>query len=137
MVAVSLVELIETRLRELGAHGKPLSIRAAAAKTDGLISHEQLRQIVKGRHRGNYGDTILQGIAVAIDVAPERVYRAAKIPPPQGELVLPPEHVRLTPRQREAVLSVIHAMLETPMENETPQRPGLRAVARKRPQQDR
>jgi hypothetical protein len=122
-----LPELIKDRLAELGEHGQPLSIRAAARASKGKVSHGQLASIVNGDY-GRISDRVIEGIAIAIDVPKSVVEQSYGIRRPHGPFVLPPEADRLTRRQRDAVLSVVRAMLDPAAEDE-PGQP-LRAVAR-------
>jgi hypothetical protein len=133
-----LPDLIKDRLAELGSHGKPLSVRAAARASGGKISHAQLSAIANG-YVGSVTDRVLEGIPLAIDVPRSEIYAAHGVRRPHDSFRLPPEADRLTRRQREAVLSVVRAMLDPGSEQQQPRRepappsgPGLRRVARKK-----
>jgi hypothetical protein len=130
-----LPELIKDRLAELGDHGQPLSIRAAARASKGKISHGQLASIVNGDY-GKISDRVLEGIAAAIDVPVGVVMESYGIRRPYEPFTLPKEADRLTRRQRDAVLSVVRAMLDPAADEQRdrpqPPGPGLRRVARKK-----
>jgi len=87
----SLQELVTLRLAELD-----LSLRAAAARTNGGLSYETLRNLSRGRHRGVVSDRVAQGLATALSVPVSRVYSAMGVqaPPPRWEL---PEELHRLP----------------------------------------
>lgn len=106
-----LPELIKDRLAEMGSHGRPLSIRDAAARSGGRISHARLTQLSQGKI-GQVSDRIVEGVAAAIDVPISTVYEALAIKRPFEPFRLPKEADRLSHRQRDAVLAVVKAMLD-------------------------
>lgn len=120
-----LPDLIKDRLAEMGSHGRALSIRDAAARSGGKISHARLTQLAAG-DVGRVSDRVIEGVAAAIDVPISTVYESLSIRRPYEPFKLPPEANRLSRRQRDAVLSVIKAMLDPGVE----ERAGLAAVAR-------
>jgi hypothetical protein len=134
----SLPDLIQDRLAELGSHGQPLSIRAAARASKGQVSHGQLAAIANGDY-GKISDRVLDGIALALDLPRALVHETYGVRRPHEPFRLPPEADRLTRRQRDAVLSVVRAMLDSGSEEQQSRRepappsgPGLRRVARKK-----
>lgn len=132
----NLQQLVTERLRDLGGHHGPLSTRAAAARSGGLVSYETLRKIVAGTHSGKITNDVGQGIAQALRVAPEVVFAAAGHRGPAGKFDLPDRADRLTQRERVVVLSVMDAILDAAAREGARERPaegpGLRAVARRR-----
>jgi hypothetical protein len=105
-----LQELVIGRLAELD-----LSYRAAAAKTNGLISHSSLNFIAHGQMRAeNLSSRLVRGIALALDVPVSTVEKAVKesgggVP---VEFRLPKKADKLTPKQRKAVLAFVNALLD-------------------------
>lgn len=122
-----LPDLIKDRLAEMGEHGRSLSYRDAARRSGGKISHGRLQAIANGE-LGKISDRVVEGIAAAIDVPQQQIYESLSIRRPFEPFVLPKEADRLSRRQRDAVLSVVRAMLDPAMEQEQPKR--LSAVAR-------
>jgi hypothetical protein len=130
-----LPDLIKDRLAELGSHGKPLSVRAAARASNGQVSHAQLNILSRGEY-GQVSDRVLDGIAMALDLPKSVVYESYGVKRQHEPFTLPKEADRLTRRQRDAVLSVVRAMLDPGSEQRSdqvqPSGPGLRRVARKK-----
>jgi len=110
--ANELAELVVRRLAELGEPGQPMSIRRAAERSRGKVSHETLRQIAIGRHTNDITDTVAEGIAVALDVSVEQVYRAARVPRPRSKWQWPERFDRLDIEQRRLVEAFAAALLE-------------------------
>ncbi|MGL4172633.1 MAG: hypothetical protein ACRCTR_00955 [Actinomycetota bacterium] len=106
-----LQELIDRRFSQLGDRGKPLSIRAAAARSGGQVSHETLRLLKAGRHSGSISRHTAEGLAQALDVPLTTILKLAGQRIPQGAFVLPQEADTLTSTEREAVLAVVNAIL--------------------------
>ena len=106
-------ELVANRLAELD-----LSLRRAADKSGGLVSHAALNGIVLGKHGGRYEERTLQGIALALDVPLSKVQKTAELDagPSVTEFRLPKKAGRLTPKQRQAVLKMVDALLDTTSE---------------------
>jgi hypothetical protein len=133
-----LPDLVRDRLAELGSHGRPLSFRDAARASNGLVSHAKLSEIARGQY-GKISNRVLDGIAVSIDLPKSVVYEAYGVRRQHVPFTLPPEADRLSKRQRDAVLSVVKAMLDPASEEQQSRReqvppsgPGLRRVARKK-----
>lgn len=103
-----LQRLVKGRMGELD-----LSYRGAAAKSEGMVSHATLNNIVTGRHSWKIDDKTMRGIAKALDVdlgvVESAVGRAVRIA--DTEFVLPARANRLSPQERRAVLSMIDALL--------------------------
>ena len=107
-----LAELVVRRLAELGEPGQPMSVRRAAERSRGKVSHETLRQIAVGRHSNDITDTVAEGIALALDVSVDRVYRAAKVPRPHSRWQWPERFDRLDLAQRRLVEELASALLD-------------------------
>jgi hypothetical protein len=107
-----LQQLVESRLRELGDHRRPLSTRQAAARAGGKVSYETLRLIRTGRHSGSISQEVAEGLALALDVPLSRVLAVAGRRIPQGPFVLPKRAEALTKSERGVVLSVVDAILD-------------------------
>lgn len=91
------------------------------------VSPETVRRLVLGIGRSD--DATMRKVATALDVPITRIREwAATAVGTEKPFELPPEASRLSPRQQDAVLSVVRAMLE-PVES----RPHLRSVDRSRP----
>jgi hypothetical protein len=108
----SLQQLVVRRLHDLGDATGPMSARAAAARSRGLVSYETLRVIARGDHSGRISDDTAQGLAFALDVPLSQVYEAMSTPQPTKRWELPARFDRLSPAQRKVVESVAAAMLE-------------------------
>lgn len=124
----SLTALYNAKLRELGERGVPLSHRAAARRVGDEQKYETFRLIGKGEHSGRITEEIVAAL-VRLGLDERAVRRAAghQIERSRGPLVLGPETAKLTDKQREAVLSVVRAMLDPGQEVSRDR--GLRAVA--------
>lgn len=109
------------------AYGKPMSARAAARMSGSDQRYETFRLIANGRHSGNISeDTVEALIRIGL---PERAVRAAagqQVQSGLGPFVLPKKANRLSPAQRDVVLSVVNAILDA---SERPAERPLRAVA--------
>ncbi|MFE1775567.1 hypothetical protein [Streptomyces sp. NPDC059008] len=108
-----LQQLVMTRLTELGAPHRPMSYRAAAARSHGLISHGTIGRLARGEHTGILEDQTLDGLALALALPRAHIERAAGLyrERPAEPFTLPPRASRLTRREREVVLSVVDALL--------------------------
>lgn len=108
-----LQELVIERLSELGSPQRPLSYRAAAARSQGRVSHGTIGRIARGGHPGVLEEATLSGLALALDVPRARIELAAGIyrDQPAEPFVLPPRANRLTRRERAVVLSMIDALI--------------------------
>lgn len=107
----ALQRLVLTRLAELGTPGEPMSVREAARRVDGQVSHATLANIASGQHSGNLRPRVAEALASALQVPVVQVYDAAGQPRPEGEWVLPPRFNQLTHRQRQVVEEVADALL--------------------------
>ncbi|MGL5828861.1 MAG: hypothetical protein ACRC0L_04740 [Angustibacter sp.] len=123
--ARDLKELMEKRLRDLGTDRGPLSARQAAGRSDGLVSYETLRLLLRGQHSGVISRDTAQGIAQALEVPLEQVLRLAGQRVPLGPFTLPERADTLVPAERAVVLSVVDAILDAAQRD----RSLLRAVA--------
>lgn len=107
----SLPELIRRRREQLG-----VSLREAAERSDGMISHSRLGEI-EGGGLGAISDRLLEGIARGLDLHLSAVRAAAGVPPRVRPFVVPDRANRLNPRERRLVLELIDTLLaarETP-----------------------
>ncbi len=120
-----LKELMEKRLQDLGDDRGPLSARQAAMRSDGLVSYETLRLLLRGQHSGVISRDTAQGIAQALEVPLEQVLRLAGQRVPQGPFTLPERADTLVPAERAVVLSVVDAILDAAQRD----RSLMRAVA--------
>jgi len=102
----SLQELVQARMDTL-----ELTARGAAYRSDGLVSYETIRNIMRGRHGGVVSDRVAQGLAKALQVPVERIYTAMQVPQPVGEWHLPSELHRLPPEYRAKVEDVARVLL--------------------------
>lgn len=91
-----------------------LSYRAAAARTDGLISHGTLNYIALGQQKpGSITGRTIRGLALALDLPVSKVEKAVAdsgdaLP---VEFRMPKKADKLTPKQRKAVLAFVNALL--------------------------
>lgn len=104
-------ELAVRRLEELGDETGPLSIRAAAERSGGLVSHETLRSIVRGDHTNRITDRTAEGLSRALSVPVDRVYAAARVPRPRARWHWPEKFDRLDESERRLVEDVANALL--------------------------
>lgn len=107
-----LQQLVLRRLDELGDRTGPMSTRAAAERSGGLVSYETLRGIARGTHSGKITDRTAEGISRALDVPLAQVYLTARVPRPQSRWRWPERFDRLDAAQRRLVEDVAAAMLE-------------------------
>jgi hypothetical protein len=107
-----LQELVLRRLAELGEPGAPMSVRAAAKRSRGLLNYEVLRVIARGEHSNRITDSTAEGIASALDVPLQDVYNAARVPRPTSRWNWPPRFDRLDAHERRVVEDVAAAILE-------------------------
>lgn len=137
----SLTALYNARRKELGApRGEPISHRAAARLAGDEGKHETFRQIGNGTHTGRIDEETVDAL-IKFGLSERAVRRAAghQTLTSPGAFVLPARANRLTQTQRRVVLSVIDAILSAAERPESapaepPASPGLRAVARKKPE---
>lgn len=137
----NLQQLVADRLSELGDRRGPLSARQAAARSNGKVSYETLRLLLRGEHSGKLTDDVVEGLSLALDVPRSRVLGAMgrQLEQPLPPFTLPARADLLTRPQRKAVLTVIDAILEAgALSQEVPERTDaevleLPRVARKRP----
>ncbi|GAU71272.1 hypothetical protein SSP35_32_00010 [Streptomyces sp. NBRC 110611] len=108
-----LQRLVVARLAELGSPRRPLSYRAAAARSQGHVSHGTIGRIARGQHSGVLEDETLDGLALALDVPRTRIEKAAGIfrERPLQPFTLPARASLLSRSEREVVLSVVDALL--------------------------
>jgi hypothetical protein len=105
-----LQELVTSRLADLD-----LSYRAAAARSNGLISHGTVNYIAQGVTRPeSLQPRTIRGLALALDLPVSEVERA--VHESGGKLTvefrLPKKADKLSPAQRRAVLAFVNALLE-------------------------
>jgi hypothetical protein len=97
----TLQDLLLERLRELGGVTGPLSLRQATVRANGEVSYEVLRLIAQGRYNKRMSARTVAGIATALGVPVDRVYRAASMMETSGPWEPPAEAQRLTLPQRD------------------------------------
>lgn len=98
--------------RHGGARGRALG---RIAESHGLtLSFTTVDRILAGKYRSNPQAPLLEALAVLSGLPVEAVYAAAGVPLPQAPLAeqLPPDSDLLTPKQRDAVLSVIRQFIQ-------------------------
>lgn len=109
-----LQRLVLDRLSELGDRDGSLSLRSAAERSGGMVSHSTLQRISAGQYLvRKITDRTIKGIALALDVRESEVRAAAgrsQIQPPT-EFVLPKRARELTVEQRRALIAVMDSML--------------------------
>lgn len=103
----TLQQLVVGRLTELN-----ISALQASKRAEGLCSYETLRAIARGEHKGRVYDRTAEGIARALQVPLDRVYKAAGIPTPGTAWDWPARFDRLNPQQRRLVEEVAAGLLE-------------------------
>lgn len=108
----TLQDLVLRRLQQLGDNTGPMSARAAAARSRGLLSYETLRLMARGDHSGRIEDKTAQGLAFALDLPLSEIYAAVETPQPTTRWEMPARFDRLTLAQRKIVESVAAAMLD-------------------------
>lgn len=104
--------LVLRRLAEMGEPGRPMSIRAAADKAQGLTTHHTLTSIANGEHSGRISDRTAEGIAAALEVPVAQVYDAAGVPRPYGRWNWPPKFDRIRPEDRAVIEDMAAALLK-------------------------
>lgn len=109
--ATSLSELVVQRLADLGDRTGPMSLRAAADRSRGRLSPENLRRIARGEHQGNFTDRVVEGLSIALDIPTAEIYRVAGLPQPTGRWEWDRKYDRLTMDQRRVVEDVADALL--------------------------
>lgn len=102
----ALAQLIRTSLAEAD-----IDFRTAASRTEGLISPSNLNRYANGTASNPSSSTLL-GIAIATGCPLDVVRAAAGVPVTPGPFALPDRAHRLTVRERQAVITVIDAMLD-------------------------
>lgn len=124
----TLTELLNDFLVGRGEHGKPMSTRAAARQIGDDNKYETFRLISKGQHSGNISEDVVAAL-VRLGLNERDVRRAAghQLEKSPGPFVAPERWARLTPAQRDVVLSVGDTILAAAAAGE--RRPPLRAVA--------
>ena len=105
-----LQDLVLTRMAALGGD-EPLSLRDVVRRSNGLVSIEPVRAIVRGTHSGRISDRTAQGLARALQVPLERIYDAAGLPSPGTRWEWPPRFDRLDAAERQLVEDVAAALL--------------------------
>jgi transcriptional regulator with XRE-family HTH domain len=103
---MTLAELLANRREQLG-----MSTRDVADSSAGLVSKTTVAAIESGTMRV-VSDRVLDGLAIALDLTPSRVYSAAhrrqqQLPP----FTVPDRADRLNARERKLVLSLIDTLL--------------------------
>ncbi|MEV0322983.1 hypothetical protein ACIBKX_33065 [Streptomyces sp. NPDC050658] len=106
-------ELVTTRLAELGSPERPLSYRAAAARSSGRVSHGTIGRIARGDHAGLLTGETIDGLALALSVPPAAIEQAAGMyrDRPLEPFVMPARADRLTRRERGVILAMVDALL--------------------------
>lgn len=131
----TLQELVERRLREMGrARGRDepltlLEVWESLPEDDRgkrAVSYEICRRIARGVHR-NIGDQTADALATMLDAPVGEVLRAAGQRPRLGRFDLPRRADRLTEREREAVVSVVDAILNAAGEHDSEEHPVVAA----------
>jgi transcriptional regulator with XRE-family HTH domain len=103
---MALAELVAKRRAELG-----LSLRQAADRSDGLVSHGRIGDIENGND-GDVSDRILEGLHLALDIPIRKLRAAAGLANPTARpFVLPDRANRLTQRERKLVLELVEVLL--------------------------
>ncbi len=69
--------LVGQRLYALGQRGRTLSYKAAAGRSRGMLSHGTLQRLYTGQSAGPWDDSLLRGLADALDVPHAMVAQAA------------------------------------------------------------
>lgn len=98
-------DLVRRRLDELD-----ISIREAARRSQGGVSHERLSQILRGKRGSAITPSTIKGIAAAIGVPARLVWDAAELSEPDPWDMS--RYNSLSPRQREIVEAVAAGYLE-------------------------
>lgn len=108
-----LQELVTTRLAELGPPGRPLSYRAAAARSCGKVSHGTIGRVARGDHAGALTSETIDGLALALNIHPTAIERAADMyrERPLEPFAMPARANRLTRRERGVILAMVDALL--------------------------
>jgi len=102
----ALAQLIRSSLAEAD-----IDFRTAAGRTEGLISPSNLNRYATGKASNPSSSTLL-GISIATGRPLDEVRAAAGVPVTPGPFELPDRAHRLTVRERQAVITVIDAMLD-------------------------
>lgn len=104
-------DLVIRRLIELGHDGRPLAYKPAAMLSGGRVSHETIRQIATGKHSGRLSDEKIEGLAMALRVPADVIYRAAKVPKPGTRWRWPDRFDRLPEEDRRLVEAMASRLL--------------------------
>lgn len=104
---MTLAELVSARRHELG-----LSLRQAAERSGGLISHGHLGGIESDAVQRTPSDRVLRGISAALDIPITELRRAAGVPPRQTPFTLPDRARQLSAKERRLVLQLVDALLD-------------------------
>jgi transcriptional regulator with XRE-family HTH domain len=100
--------LVANRLVELD-----LSLRQAAARTEGMITFVTIGNIARGYTPDRYSAKTLRGLALALDLPLSRIQAVAEQGAGGGgtPFILPDKARWLTARDRRAVIAVMNALL--------------------------
>lgn len=105
-----------TPLQELVANTRATlgrSLREAAERSGGLVSHATINNIELGRHNGQLDESTIRGLALALDLSQTQIREAAGLSrTAPSEFRLPKKANRLTPSGRAAILRMVDALLE-------------------------
>lgn len=104
----ALQRLVKDRLAELGD-----SMRTAADRSHGLVSHSTLSRIVSGRASGRLTAETIAGVALALQIPERDVLAAAEeATRPARWVELSAEFSRLDEQQQTQVMSLMERLLE-------------------------
>lgn len=107
-----LQDMVIRRLDELGDGTEPLSFRAAAERSRGLLTHETVRSLALGKHTNRIRDKTAQGLSNLLGVPVDRVYAAAQVPKPGVRWQWPPRFDRLNEAERRSVEDMAQRILD-------------------------
>lgn len=133
MADETLADLLALAERRQGVSGgRALARRASELGHD--VSHTTLNKILAGRADNRQSAGTLDAVAALAEVGRARAYTAAGRRSPGRPFAdeLPVEADQLTRKQRDVVLGVVRALLDT-ADAARDDAPPLRAVARRRP----
>lgn len=77
----------------------------------GGISHQNVNNILNGKHGGQIEERTIKGLATGTGISERELRKAAGLPDDLGPFALPDRAARLSRRQREAILASVEAML--------------------------
>lgn len=115
-------------------YGREPTARLLADASEGKFGHATAAKLLNGTH-GNVEEETLQGLAKALREPLSALRRILGQPVHDlGDFKLPARANRLTSKERQAIVSVVDAILSAHdrSERHADDGPGLRAVARKR-----